>query len=197
MRKETVTVDRERGQPCNSSGELEPLVPQVLKLVFPQIEGNWYMFWAGSQWVLTSNRSEATVFPSERMARRYAAPYVAFGKVYKPEPSGAPALPASPARCRSCGCTETFACPSRCHWIERGLCSECGPGKVEIECWVVYGPTIEYPDKFVARKHLSGIPTDTVITAGSVEEIREKRSPFLVPVPRSDVDPPEIIESWM
>ena len=197
MRKETVTVDRERGQPCSSSGELEPLVPQVLKLVFPQIEGNWYMFWAGSQWVLTSNRSEATVFPSERMARRYAAPYVAFGKVYKPEPSGAPALPASPARCRSCGCTETFACPSRCHWIERGLCSECGPGKVEIECWVVYGPTIEYPDKFVARKHLSGIPTDTVITAGSVEEIREKRSPFLIPVPRSDVDPPEIIESWM
>lgn len=28
-------------------------------------------------------------------------------------------------KCRVCGCTDDFACPGGCYWVEEDLCSEC------------------------------------------------------------------------
>lgn len=27
--------------------------------------------------------------------------------------------------CRGCGCTDTYACPGGCAWVDRDLCSRC------------------------------------------------------------------------
>jgi hypothetical protein len=33
--------------------------------------------------------------------------------------------------CRSCGCTDAFACPGGCSWVDQDLCSACDDDPVE------------------------------------------------------------------
>lgn len=53
-----------------------------------------------------------------------------------PAPAPPPSLPMTPRRgapelvrtCRACGCTEDYACPGGCSWVDPTLCSAChGP----------------------------------------------------------------------
>ena len=68
--------------------------------------------------------------------------------------------------------------------------------------WTVYAFPADYPDKYVARKHLvtAGGPIATQETRIS-ESIDTIRRAFglegLYLIPRSDGDEPQIIESWL
>lgn len=71
-----------------------------------------------------------------------------------------------------------------------------------LSIWVVYGnATIEYPGVYVARRWLvmpvPGGPTDEVLTAETLEGLRERLPGGLICIGRQGRDLPEIVEVWV
>jgi len=70
-----------------------------------------------------------------------------------------------------------------------------------IPMWVVLGPgTSDHPGMYVARLWISlphNEPTDALVRAGSLEELRDLLPPGLTRLERSPGDDPNIIETWV
>jgi len=71
--------------------------------------------------------------------------------------------------------------------------------------WVVYDHPLDFPDSFVARKHIVVLGTDAMLIvteeielAPTLREIRKLLEPLgLVCLPRYENDDPKIIEVWL
>lgn len=67
--------------------------------------------------------------------------------------------------------------------------------------WTVYDHPTDFPDWYVARKHVVAaggtVPTDQVVKARTLDEVRELLPPGLVCLTRSRCDDPKIVESWL
>lgn len=63
--------------------------------------------------------------------------------------------------------------------------------------WTVYDKPLDFPDNFVARKFLNSSPTQEVLTATSLDEIRALLPLGLTRLPRMDEDDPNIVEVWL
>lgn len=68
-----------------------------------------------------------------------------------------------------------------------------------LSIWTVYDHPSDWPDYFVARRHLvPGGPTDNIMVAKDLDALRETmESVGLVKMHRSAADEPTIIESWL
>ena len=145
----------------------------------------------------------AFVFPSERLAHRYAVALLAStGATWMPMPEflpGAmhvPELEPGQRRCRGCGCTDAFACPGECHWAEPDLCSECAKPEM-IEMWTVYTNPSDAPGLHVARRSVGGIPTQTFVQHRTLEGVRAQLPAGLACIPRRPEDPAIVVEVWL
>lgn len=67
----------------------------------------------------------------------------------------------------------------------------------QLPIWVIYKNPLDYPNKFVARKWLTDIPTQTLHTADTLEEIRKQIPTGLVNINRQPSDDPTIVEVWI
>ena len=68
----------------------------------------------------------------------------------------------------------------------------------KLEIWTVYDHPVDYPNSFVARKFFNEQPTQEVIVAQDVEDIRQIfRQWDLQIVPRFPDDMPSIMEIWL
>ena len=69
--------------------------------------------------------------------------------------------------------------------------------------WTVYARPKDYPDLFVARRfdivhgELQACPSDDVVTASSLQELREMLPMGLTRLPRHADDEPQIVEVWI
>ncbi len=65
----------------------------------------------------------------------------------------------------------------------------------------VYKNPADYPDKYVARlwdvKRPSAKPTDMVVLADTLEEVRSIKPEWMAITPRQEADDPVIIETWI
>lgn len=77
-----------------------------------------------------------------------------------------------------------------------------------LEIWTIYDHPRDFPDNFVARKFLNDMPTDEILVASNLLEIREliqnlsseSAIPIASPscrIARSPEDDPNIVESWL
>ncbi|MEY2161328.1 hypothetical protein [Rhodanobacter sp. FW106-PBR-LB-2-11] len=66
-------------------------------------------------------------FPTELLAKRYAeaASDSESAPDFEAKADVRPPLLSQSGSCRVCGCTESFACPGGCSWVEPDLCSAC------------------------------------------------------------------------
>lgn len=63
--------------------------------------------------------------------------------------------------------------------------------------WTVYDHPTDYPAGFIARLFLNDKPTSQVLTARSLDGVREQLPPGLYCIPRSPDDDPVIVECWL
>jgi hypothetical protein len=64
--------------------------------------------------------------------------------------------------------------------------------------WTIYDHPTDFPDSFVARKFVFGRPTDAILTAPTLDELRRKLADIgLVALTRSPGDDPKIVETWI
>lgn len=67
--------------------------------------------------------------------------------------------------------------------------------------WVIYEKPADFPDGFIARKHVIDVgshrPTMTCAHGETLESVRSQLPPGLVRLDRSPGDDPVIVESWM
>lgn len=61
----------------------------------------------------------------------------------------------------------------------------------------VYDHPTDYPDKFIARLWDCNIPTRIMVTADTLEELREKIPSSMVRMDRHPKDDPCIVEVWI
>lgn len=72
-----------------------------------------------------------------------------------------------------------------------------------LDCWVIYEKPNDFPDLFVARCWLinshtnSAMPTETVKTAATLNELRREIPSGYHCVPRYNEDDPNIVEIWL
>jgi len=70
-----------------------------------------------------------------------------------------------------------------------------------LHVWTLYDHPRDHPDAFVARRHVvvggATAPTPDMFVADSLEELRALLPGGLVCVPRSALDEPTIVESWL
>lgn len=73
-----------------------------------------------------------------------------------------------------------------------------------LDLWTIYERPKDYPEGYVARRFEVGVgvhsPTNQIITADSLDEIRElllDAHPGLYRIPRSPEDEPQIVEVWV
>lgn len=72
-----------------------------------------------------------------------------------------------------------------------------------LQLWTIYARPSDYPDRFVARRydvlrgHSEPVRTDVVVTASSLDEVRDMLPPGLCRMPRSPGDDPVIVETWL
>lgn len=187
----------------------QPLVPHMLKLVDPGpanaggLPGGIGSFLATdhSGWATSRAEEDAFVFPSWVLAHRFAKRFMAATQqswIPMAAPHRAATIPgASGPVCRACGCTEAFACPSRCHWHEPGICSECAEAREELVTWVIYDKPSDHPDSAIARKFVGGVPTPDFMAAATVAELRKKMPSGAVSIPRAQGDPMAVVETWL
>lgn len=70
--------------------------------------------------------------------------------------------------------------------------------KKTLEIWTIYNKPKDFPDRFVARKFYNDQPTQDVIVSEDLENLRAGlREKGLTLIPRSEFDPPVIVESWL
>lgn len=66
--------------------------------------------------------------------------------------------------------------------------------------WTIYDHPMDFPQEFVARRHdvtrQGPVPTDDVVTGGTLEEVRAQIPPGLFCTPRSESDDSVIVETW-
>ena len=66
--------------------------------------------------------------------------------------------------------------------------------------WTIYDHPTDFPMEFVARKvtvtHMGPIPSDELITGGTLEEVRDQLPPGLWCQPCDPDDDPCIVETW-
>lgn len=178
------------------------LVPHCLKLVHVQgaseedsRTGSYFRY---GSWF--STEAEAFVFPSELMARRYAMKILAdFGFTYLPSPAigREPTVPALNSHvCRKCGCTETFACPSLCRWVEPNLCSECTKPDLPV-AYSIYQSPSDFPGKVVARRLVGYTPTEDVLVGDSLDEVERRIPAGLTWFPRTPEDVVSLLGTWL
>jgi hypothetical protein len=68
----------------------------------------------------------------------------------------------------------------------------------ELPIWTVYDHPRDYPHGFIARKFLLDQPTDEIITAPTLDEIREAMwQRGLTCLKRAPGDDPVIVETWI
>ena len=146
----------------------------------------------------------AFVFPSFRLAHRYAAAFWAQGRgtlvpVSVPSRMSSIGVVGDPlvVACIQCGCTEAFVCPGGCCWHAPGVCSACAGAADELSSWTVYAQLRDYPEGFLARQHVGIIPTEAHIKGQSLEEVRAKLPPGLARLGRSEGDARTVVEVWM
>lgn len=67
--------------------------------------------------------------------------------------------------------------------------------------WAVYEHPTDWPDWYVARKHVieagHTYPSDHVVMARTLEGVRKMLPPGLHRLPRAESDEPHIVESWI
>lgn len=71
-----------------------------------------------------------------------------------------------------------------------------------LSVWTVYDRPSDYPDSFVARRHVvraGGITVATLdaVFSTSLDGVRAKLPPGLYRMPRHADDEPHIVESWI
>jgi hypothetical protein len=85
--------------------------------------------------------------------------------------------------------------------IEQLYCGNChtfhNADSSSLKMWVIYGNPTDHPSKFVARLWLTDKPTDTLLIADSLEEVRWMLPPGLVCLARDPNDDPKIVEVWL
>jgi len=125
------------------------------------------------------------------------------------------------ATCIGCGCDDYHACTNDetgqpCSWscvdydAGFGVRSEChehlarwdaGNRQVAVPMgftmWTVFENPTDYPGHFVARRFNGDWPSQTVVTAKSLAEIRALLPPDLYRIPRQEADDPCIVEVWL
>jgi len=160
-----------------------------------------YLGWTNSMaaWTL-GTAEEAFVFPSFTLAFRHALAILG-DKGLSFMPTCVPERTAHAIfhghSCRSCGCTEFFACPAGCSWAAPDMCSQCEIGSSHLVIWTVYENPIDMPGMYVARQSFSGVPTETVLQHETLEGLRALLPRSLCPMPRMDGDPQNVVETWM
>jgi hypothetical protein len=68
---------------------------------------------------------------------------------------------------------------------------------MSLTLWTVYVSPRDYPGKFVARAFELDRPTDRVLVADSLADIRELLPPGLTRLARATGDDPVIVETWL
>lgn len=63
--------------------------------------------------------------------------------------------------------------------------------------WVVYDSPIDFPGRFVARKWLNNTPTNDLLQATTLDELRNKLPDGLYRLDRDESDDSRIVESWI
>lgn len=185
-----------------------PLVSHMLKLVDPgpaNADGpsgaiGSFLATDRNGWATCRTEEEAFVFPSWVLAHRFAKRFMASTQqswIPVATPHRAATIPGSGPSCRDCGCTEAFACPSRCWWHEPGICSQCAAAGEELVTWVIYDKPTDHPDSAIARKFVGGVPTPDFMAAATVAELRTKMPDGAVPIPRDRADPKAVVETWL
>jgi hypothetical protein len=67
-----------------------------------------------------------------------------------------------------------------------------------LSLWTIYDHPTDYPDNFVAREFLLDKPTDNVLIANSLEQLREAfRRAGLCCITRHPSDDAKIVETWL
>jgi len=71
----------------------------------------------------------------------------------------------------------------------------------DLQMWTIYFHPRDYPDGFVARMWVisskGAAATDMVLTASTLEEIRNKLPLGLTRLERDPADEPQIVETWL
>jgi hypothetical protein len=67
---------------------------------------------------------------------------------------------------------------------------------IELPIWTVYQHPRDMPDAYVARLFLTGKPTEQVVQAPTLDEVRALIPPGLYRMPRQPGDDPVIVETW-
>jgi hypothetical protein len=75
-----------------------------------------------------------------------------------------------------------------------------GPDALSI--WVIYDHPTDFPDHFVARRHIAygpgAGPTDDIVIHGKLAAVRkEMERRFLTCLARHPEDDPKIVETWL
>ena len=69
-----------------------------------------------------------------------------------------------------------------------------------LSVWTVYDNPLDFPGLFVARKSVTHkgavLHTHEVLTASTLQELRELIPPGLFCMPRDPSDEPQIVECW-
>lgn len=71
----------------------------------------------------------------------------------------------------------------------------------ELFVYTIYHSPSDFPDQFVMRKHVirpgATTPTDDVVTADTLENIRKSIPDGLIRLERDECDDPVIVEVWI
>lgn len=151
----------------------------------------------GEDLALTEH-SEAHVFPSFILAQRFAEALGEMtGSTFVPVATpGANVLDAAAGTCRRCGCTEREGPPGPWHWFAPDLCSECAC-PAPISGWAVHCRPDDFPELYVARRYVGNVPTETYITASTLEGVIQALPPGVIKVPLVPTCKPKLIGNYL
>lgn len=63
--------------------------------------------------------------------------------------------------------------------------------------WTIYNRPVDFPDKFVARRWEGSMPTQDILIADDLEELRRQLPPGLYRLARHPADDPVVVETWL
>lgn len=73
----------------------------------------------------------------------------------------------------------------------------CAQDNRELSIWTVYAHPSDFPDCYVARRFVRETPTDDVLVAPTLNELRMMLPPGLYRMPRNEFDEVNIVEVWI
>lgn len=71
-----------------------------------------------------------------------------------------------------------------------------GPAE-DLSIWTVYAHPTDYPNSYVARRFVLLSPTEDVLVAPTLNELRAMLPPGLYRMPRNEFDDINIVEVWI